>query len=200
MLSEEKLNFNFLTWIKKLQHYNCYSEEMINEIGDKLKLATFSTFSDTGAAYHGSMIDIVLYRLCKTACLINEFGLDKNPNLKVNTNMLMRVLLLQHISKCELFVPQENQWKIKNGYLFDYNNNLTTKLKCGERSVYMCMKYGIKLTEEEYEAMTVIDKIEDRGECFLTPLSIIVKFSNQLTMVDLRLENNKTKIKETIEE
>ena len=40
-LTEEKKNLNFVLWTKKLKDYNCYSESLINELGEKIKNGTF---------------------------------------------------------------------------------------------------------------------------------------------------------------
>lgn len=202
MITEEKINSNFVLWVERLKKYNCYSEEMINDIGDNIKNASFALSVNSGCAYTGSMIDTVLNHLCTIAYHLNEdaFGLNtkqrmKHPFLKVDSNTLMKVLLLQHISKAEMFVPQEQQWKIKNGYVFDFNPNMVAALKCGERSIYLCQKYGIKLTEEEYEAIRIIDKDDEnkKADTYVNPLCQIVKISNQLTAIEMhRQYNNKT--------
>lgn len=206
MISEEKINSNFVLWVERLKKYNCYSEEMINEIGEKLKNASFSLSTSIGSAYNGSMIDTVLNHLCTIAYHLNEdaFGINarqkyKHNSLRVDSDMLMRVLLLQHISKCELFAAQDQQWKISKGYLYDFNSELKTSLKTGERSIYLCQKYGIKLSEEEFEAMRIIDKEEDfKNNSYMTPLCAIVKIANQLTAIETyrnNLVNNKQKEK-----
>ena len=202
MITEEKLNSNFALWVERLKKYNCYSEEMINDIGDKLKMASFALSVNSGCAYDGSMIDTVLNHLCVIAYHINEdaFGINakqrmKHGYLKVNSNILMRVLLLQHISKSEMFIPQEQQWKIKNGYTFDFNPNMATTLKCGERSIFLCQKYDIKLSEEEYEAIRIIDKDDEnkKADTYVNPLCQIVKIANQLTAIEChrQYENKK---------
>lgn len=204
MITEEKINSNYVLWIERLKKYNCYSEEMINEIGDKIKNASFSLSASTGSAYKGSMIDTVLNHLCTIAYHINEdaFGLNskqknKHNSLKVNFDTLMRVLLLQHISKAELFIEQNEQWKINKGYLYDFNNDISTSLKTGERSIYLLQKYGVKLSEEEFEAMRIIDKEEDfKNNSYMTPLSAIVKIANQFTAIETyrnSIINNKPK-------
>lgn len=194
MISEDKINLNYVRWIEGLKKYNCYSERMIEEIGDKIKDASFALQENSGCAYQGAMLNVVLGNLCKLALRINE-TFDKHPFLKVNTNMLMRVLLLQHISKAEMFVYQTNQWKLKNGYIYDFNTDLQTCLKCGERSLYLCMKYGIELTEEEYEAIRIIDKDETNYNPYISPLCQLVKNVNQLVTIELHrmYENNKQK-------
>lgn len=206
MLTEEKINANFLKWIKCLEKYDCYSQSMINDIGDKIKNAPFTLHENMGGAYQGAMIDIVLNHLCKIATHINDNafkGNDENrtnhSNLYVNKNMLMKVLLLQHISKAEMFVYQTQQWKAKNGQFYDFNDELNTKLKTGERSIFMCQKYGIELSEEEYEAMCIIDKNEENGDIYSNSLTMLVKYVNKLTAIDIRYKQIK-KNKEVIEQ
>lgn len=206
MITEEKINANYLKWLKCLEKYNCYSQTLIDDIGDKIKNSSFTLHENMGGAYQGAMIDIVLNHLCKIAAHINEnaFGGDSDtkinhPNLYVNKSMLMRVLLLQHISKSEMFVQQTQQWKAKNGQFYDFNDQLNTKLKTGERSVFMCQKYGIELSEEEFEAMCIIDKNEENGDIYSNSLSMLVKYVNKLTAIDIRYNQIKKNKKEEIE-
>ena len=205
MLSIEKINSNFILWIERLQKYNCYSQRLIDDMGDLIKNASFSLTENSGSAYQGSMIDVVLNNLCRLGYELNEncFGYQNNKikhkHLYVNQNMLMRVLLLQHIAKAEMFVIQNNQWKAKNGYIYDFNGELKTSLKLGERSIFLCMKYGIDLNEEEYEAMRIIDKDEDKTNSFTQPLCAIVKIANQLTAIEKYREYINNKTIETIE-
>lgn len=206
MLTEEKINANFLKWIKCLEKYDCFSQTLINDIGDKIKNAPFTLHENMGGAYQGAMIDIVLNHLCTIATHINDNafkGDDENrinhSNLYVNKNMLMKVLLLQHISKAEMFVYQTQQWKAKNGQFYEFSDELNTKLKTGERSLFMCQKYGIELSEEEYEAMCIIDKNEENGDIYSNSLTMLVKYVNKLTAIDIRNKQIK-KNKEIIEQ
>ena len=204
MLTSEKINLNYITFCNKLKKYNCYSEQMINEIGEQLKDCSFSMNDDSGSAYQGSMIDIVLNHLCSVAYNINEvvFGpTGKFNSMRVNPDMLMRVLLLQHIAKAEMFVNTRDTWKVKKGMLYEFNTNLKASLKLGERSLYLCQKYGIELAEEEYEAIRIIDKSEDDKIMFyINPLCSIVKMANQFVAVEMRQKYINNKEKETIEE
>ena len=79
---------------------------------------------------------------------------------------------------------KKEQWKINKGMLYEFNSELATSLKLGERSIFLCMKYGIKLTEEEYDAMKVCDKDEEKNNSFVTPLAELVKIANQLTAIE----------------
>lgn len=199
-LSEEKLNRNYILWIECLKKYNCYSEELIDEYGERIKNSSFALTKSSGGAYQGSLLDVVLSNLCVIATHINEcaFGMNDKQKLKhqylnVNKESLMKVLLLQHISKCELFTPSTEQWKVGKGILYEFNQDLPTSLKYGDRSVYICQKCGIKFTEEEYDAMKVCDKDEDKTNSFVTPLAEIVKISNQLTAIEIYQKEKNSK-------
>ena len=190
-ISEEKINKNYLLWIEYLKKYDCYSEDLINDYGNAIRNGSFAMTEGTGAGYQGSLLNVVLNNLCVIATHINEggFGIngngkEKHPNLYVDKKSLMKVLLLQHISKSEIFVATTEQWKINKGIYYDFNPNLGTAMKLGERSIFLCMKYGIKLTEEEYDAMKICDKEEDKNNSFTTPLAELVKIANQLTAIE----------------
>ena len=191
MLNEETINKDYILWCEYLKKYNCDSDALQNDLGEKIKNASWSLNLQSGGG-KGTMLHTVLTSLCPIAAHINNdaFGLnskqkDKHPLLKVDNNSLMKVLLLQHISKADMFVPSTEQWKINKGMLYDFNPNLETVLKLGARSVYLCMKYNISLTEDEYEAMLILDKEEDKTNSFTNPLCEIVKISNQLTAIEI---------------
>jgi hypothetical protein len=190
-ITEEKINKNYLLWTEYLKKYDCYSEELIDDYGDAIRIGAFAMSDSSGASYQGSLLNVVLNNLCVIATHINEggFGIngngkEKHPYLYVDKKSLMKVLLLQHISKAEMFVPSKEQWKINKGMLYEFNSEIATSLKLGERSIFLCMKYGIKLTEEEYDAMKVCDKDEEKNNSFVTPLAEIVKIANQLTAIE----------------
>lgn len=196
-LTEEKKNLNFTLWTTKLKDYGCYSESLINELGDKLTNATFNMNDSNGGCYDGALIDVILSNLCTLGYHINEcaFGLNEkgrrnHPFLNVNLDMLMRVLLLQHISKADYFIPQSETWKKSKGFLYEFNGKLDTQLKLGERSAYMCLKHGINLSEMEYEAMTIIDKDEKAFNSHFSPLAQLVRTINQLVAVELQRKHD----------
>ncbi len=201
MLSKEKQNANYLNFIKRLEKYGCYSEQMIDDLGDSIKTCSFAMNEDSGASYEGSLIDVVLNKLCKLAYDINEYALTGKHNcLSVNFEMLMRVLLLQHIGKAQMFVVENEAWKKKKGINYKFSDDLVANLKLGERSLFLCQKYGIFLTEEEYEAIRIIDKDDSKGDFYVSPLALLAKMVNTLTSLELKKEwENKNK-KEKIEE
>lgn len=206
MPTPEKINANYLLFIKYLEKYECYSEEMIKEIGDKIKMAPYSREVEFGGAEPGSLIDVTLNKLCKIGAQINTNALGKNggdkishPNLCVNQHMLMRVLLLMNLAKAEMFVPVTDDWKTRRGINYDFVE-MKTKMKLGQRSLYLCQKYGIKLSEEEFDAFSTIDISDETGERFLSPLYAVVKTAKMLTLIELRQEYLRSVEKKKFEE
>ena len=103
MITEEKINRNYLIWIDSLKKYDCYSDKLIELYGESIKSASFAMNESAGCAYVGSLLDTVLFKLCTIATHINEnaFGGEENKlhqSLNVKKESLMKVLLLQHIS------------------------------------------------------------------------------------------------------
>jgi len=202
-MTPDKINANYLLFMQYLKKYDCYSEEMIKDIGDKIKIAPYSKEVEYGGAEPGSLIDVTLYKLCKIGAQINNNALGKNsgdtvshPCLCVSQYMLMRVLLLMNLAKAEMFVPTSEDWKRRKGINYDFAE-MKTKMKLGQRSLYLCQRYGIKLSEEEFDAFSTIDISDETGERFLSPLYAIVKTAKMLTLIELRqeylrsIENNK---------
>lgn len=182
---------NYEIWVEYLKKYNCYSESLINEYGEKIKKCSFNMNETNGGCYEGALAETIIYHLCKTAYNINETMKNTCPIMAVDTSSLIRVLLLQHIAKADYYIETPEQWKRNKGMLYDFNGEIKTQLKCGERSAWICMNHGIKLTDVEYEAMTIIDKDEKNTNCKMTPLCVMVKTVNQMVSVELQQIRNK---------
>jgi hypothetical protein len=208
MITQDKINSNYLKFIQCLEKYGCYSEEMITEMGEKIKYAPYSLQKQFGGAEPGGLINVTLNHLCKMAININNkvFGVDDKGNimnqyLYVNPNMIMRVLLLMNIAKAEVLVENPSKWHRDNlGKMYEYKN-MKTKMDFAQRALYLCQKYNIKLEEEEYEAFHVLSMDEDNRDVFQSPLFVLIKSVIMLTNVTLRQEElaKLTESEETIE-
>lgn len=193
MITDAKINDNYTRWCNNLQRYGCYSERMIIELGKAIKDAPFCMSAQGGGAYRGGMLDVVLNHLLPIAYRINNnvFGPNaspSNPLLFSDNNSLTRVLLLQHISKAVMFQYQSQQWKARNGSLYEFNNALPTCMKCGERSAFLSQFYGITLNEFEYEAIRSLELSNDEQSIYSCPLTMIVVTANLFTNKEIRLK------------
>lgn len=190
MLTEEQLNVNLLLYKKKLEGaINQDLSPLFNEIGDKLKRASFSLKEESGLAFEGSLIFVVLKQLTTLAVKINEL---QEPSYQVDKNTLVKVCLLQHLYKCIMFVKTTEEWRIKKGEIFTFNN-LNTPLKGSLLTMFLCFKYDIKLTEEEIEAISSLDRDDEQIRYRSSPLSTLVRCVNDLILSNGRIKfiNNK---------
>lgn len=114
---------------------------------------------------------------------------------KYTKSSLVTVALLHDFSKAgsikggevvPYYIPAE-QWKAeKLGQIYDYNYDMLY-LAQSHRTMYLLMKFGIKLTEEEFQAITIADgqyvdsnKMYAHKEQFL---SILLHFADMLAML-----------------
>lgn len=207
--SEEKLNSNFLLFINYLRKYDCYSDDMVREMGEKIKRASYSLEEQYGGCYDGSLVDVTLNVLCKIGFKINEnvfgptggqTGQICDTTMYVNPASLMKVLLLLNIGKSVMFIEQKEAWAKKKGRMYQFDDSLSTVMKLGARTLFICQKYGIRLNEDEYCAISSIDKDDETGSRFQTPLYSMVNAAKNLTLVKLRQDYLAEKGNETKEE
>lgn len=185
MLNEEKINSNYVLWQTKLKDNDCYSEQLMEIYGDDIRTASYGMEENSGSAYDGALINCVLYKICRYAVTINNMLPEA---IKVNQKSLLKVCLLQHISKSIMYVKETDPYWVKKGKRYTYSS-FGTSLKSGERSVLMCIQNGIQLTDEEYEAMRIIDKdTNDKTNYHSSMLATIVKCSNELANSILKNE------------
>ena len=66
--------------------------------------------------------------------------------------------------------------------MYDFNEDLVS-MRVGERSVYYALSNGVKLTEEEYAAIIMFDKTDDKmAEYHNSILGELLKMGNTLAI------------------
>ena len=191
MLSEEKIKFNYSVFISKLEKYNCLTEKLKqdDEFNNKLMNASAFVNEDSGGAYAGSLIEHA-NRVAVIAYKINE-SLAKE--VQISPDSIVRVSYLFGISKAIMLEANTVEYEIKRGKLYRFANNLPA-IKGSELSIYLCNKYDIELTQEEFEAILIIDKDCDiQSKIFSSVLTNIIKSAN-----DLAISEKKAKYKNNI--
>jgi hypothetical protein len=170
------------TYFKKLN--NCgVSEEACKKLqekyGDILYLASYSNNNDVGLAYEGSMIDTSLKKLAVFAVKLNDIFPEQ---MRVDKASLVKVCLLQHISKAERFVKSNDEWrKTRLGELYSYTKGMPA-IGIGLHSIAMATSCGVEFTTEEIEAMTIIDRKDDDAQIkyHSSLMSMIVRQANDM--------------------
>lgn len=193
-LTSDQRKLNYVTYINKLQSVGGYSEELFYKIGERLSNAPMNNYLDSGLAYIGAFIYNAMRKIAYYAVLENE-KLDESE--KVDKNSIVKVALLNQISKALQFEPNSNKWELENrGIAWKYNET-DVALRTGEKSLYLCSKYGIQFTSEEFEAMLICDKTDDDfSKIYSSTLSILIKNATNLTYNLARLNYKKSINKE----
>jgi hypothetical protein len=87
--------------------------------------------------------------------------------------------LLHQVGKANLYKPCTSEWHRKNqGKMYEFNEDLVS-MRVSERSVYYALSHGITFTEEEYSAIIMSDKSDDKmAEYHNSTLGDLLKMAN----------------------
>ena len=185
MQAEEKINSNYLLYIKQLNGIGIDTKLLDEKFGDKIKIGTFATTTDHKFCYNGSLITFS-FDLLKTAIKINEIlPTESQANLK----SIVKVCLLIFISKAVMYQPTQDEWKIKRGIVYEFSP-YEYALKTGIRSVQICNECGITFNAGEMEAMISIDRNpeEQQVKYNSTVISGVVNSSLMLTTIKNKIK------------
>ena len=188
-MTEEIRLKNYQLFLKKLNEIGVDTTLMDEKMGSKIINATFSITNEYGLAYDGSLINTVLRVITPYAIKLNNLLPE---SMQVDQKSIIKVCLLSHISKCEMFIPNDNQWEIeKRGLLYKYAKS-DLAFKMGMRSLILAQDLGIKFTPQEIEALTIMDRDpnDEQARFFASPLSVIIKQANELTFLQSRHNTN----------
>jgi hypothetical protein len=185
-----QINVNnlFDVYCKKITTYGLSVDEakmLIQSIGaDRIKNAPFMMDNKYNVSTQGSMLLVVLHLLTTTAYyLYNNTYKQIMPNISdvVNESSLYKVCLLQHLAKAVMFEPDKYPYQ----YRFAESQ---TSLKLGSRSLSLLTNCGIKLTETEVEALTIIDvdEIASSKNFYISTLAKMVKQVNDITNIAIK--------------
>lgn len=159
MITQEQLQKNYIRYVNALEKYfPNKSTALIDYLGDDLLIAPASTNLNLHCAFPGGLIHHLLI-VAKYAIKYNN---TLDPVIKVDENSVMRVSLLCEIGKINLYVPNKDDWTLKKGQGYNFNQTLVS-MGVGERSLFYASQAGIKLTDAEYQAILNFGKINDNA-------------------------------------
>ena len=179
-LTEENFNKAWVTFWGNMQLANLAEHFDEETLKHDLKEAAGALSIETGLAYPGALlVHINLFtsiaeRLAKMVC-------GTFPN--ITKEQLVKICCIQHLSKIEMYEPNDNQWEIeKRGFLYKFAETEGC-LKFGERSALNALNAGVKLTPTEFEAVCSLDKDGEDAKnrkYMVDILSMIVRQANEL--------------------
>ena len=191
-------NKYFETYFKKLASSGVPQEacDKLQELyGKEMLTAGYNTKLDSGLAYDGALLETSLTKLAVFAVKLNELYPEE---IRVDKKSIVKVCLLQHISKCRRMTKSNDEWRInKLGEVYTYTEGMPA-IGTGLHSLIMANSAGIKFDPFEAEAMTIIDRKDDdlQAKYHSCMLSVIVKQANEMVyMQQQEIEKKKKDIK-----
>jgi len=182
MLDKEQILKNQSRLLETSDKYGIFTPELKEFLGDDLTAAPASTSLDMYGAYPGGLVEHILIA-SKYAVNVNNILPER---LQQDVSSILKCTILSQIGKVFLFKPNESEWhRNKLGKMYEFNDQLVS-MRVGERSAYYCSKYGVDLTEEEYQTIMNSDKGDDdlQSKYHSTPLAQIVKQGFELAIFD----------------
>lgn len=185
-LDESKKEKNLVLFFKRLESIGVDTRLLSEKYSAKLKDCPLGTTISTGLAYDGALLDKILRHFTPKALQILD---TIDESIKPTKEQVMKVAFLHKIGLCNMFIKNTNEWEITNrGIKYTYAPSKVA-LKSGMRSILICQECNISLTEEEMEAMIILERNEDDSQAkfYSSPLAIIIKTANEIVNLENRL-------------
>ena len=178
----------------KVSNYTKFKRYLNNLVGDDITdriielcggddvvmNASFGMNDESCTAYDGALLRLSI-KIAEYAVKLNDILPEDQ---RVQNSSIYKVALLHHIAKAVMYTKNTNDWEVKNrGILYKFNNNNDISLRCGERSILLAMNSGVKFSDDEFEAMRVIDKINEGDNTvrwYGSTLSMLIRQANEI--------------------
>jgi hypothetical protein len=170
MLTITQLEKNQKRFRETNEKYGIFSPALEEFLGDAFYTTPASSSLNMIGCYPGGLLHFLI-RACTYAIKVNEILPDR---LKQPTETIVRVVFLSQIGKVFMFKMKDGE--NYRGQLYDFNDDLV-RMHVGERSVYYALKYGVDLSENEYQAILNLDKDggDKMAKYFSEPLTEVIK-------------------------
>jgi hypothetical protein len=127
---------------------------LMNDVGERLILCPASPREEQYGCHPGGLVQHAL-RVTDAMRKINSA-----LGYELQTASILKVGLLHEIGKVgdnetDYFIDQDSDWhREKLGQLYKYNENIE-KMTVSHRTLWLLQHYGVALTRDEWEAITV---------------------------------------------
>jgi hypothetical protein len=190
-LDKAKLEKNVKKFEEVNGKYKIFTDDLMDFLGQDFFLAPASPMRDMNNAFPGGLLDHTI-KVAKYAVYLNN---SLPESMRESIDSILKVSFLSEIGKTHLFTPCQSEWHIKNqGKYFEYNEELVS-MKVGERSAYYALSNGVKLTDDEYQAILNHDKSEEDKQVrwYTSKLGQLLKQATDLAILEEKetLKNGK---------
>jgi len=187
-LDKQKLERNIKKFEEVNEKYNIFTKDLLDFLGQGYFLSPASPMKDMNNAFPGGLLDHTI-KVAKYAVYLNKVIPE---SMQETMESILKVSFLSEIGKTFLFTPCKSEWHMTNlGKYFEYNEELVS-MRVGERSAHYALSNGVKLTEDEYQAILNHDKSDDDKQVrwYTTKLCQLLKQATDLAILEEKEMNN----------
>lgn len=157
-LDQTKIVANTKKYFETATNLGFMTDELQAFLGTDFIKAPASTVTKLHNAFEGGLIAHLL-NVAKYAVMFNN-ALPADE--KVDQNSLLKVALLHQIGKAKLYIANDSEWHKKNlGQMYKFNEDLVS-MRVSDRSIFYASAHGVTFTEEEYQAIIMFDREDDK--------------------------------------
>jgi len=182
MLTAEQIQSNKKKFLDTNSKYNIFTKELEDFLGEDFFIAPASTSLDMYGCYPGGLLSHC-FKAAKYAVKINDLLPE---SMRSQTSSILKCVFLSQIGKTFMFKLNDNEWQKKTlGKMYDFTEH-EVSMKAGERSVHYATKYGVNLTEEEFQSLLNSDKESDdkMAKYRSSNLSNVVRMGFELSIIE----------------
>ena len=186
MLKPEQIVKNTRKYFQTTQDLGVMPESLMSFLGEAFIKAPASTMKSLHNAFEGGLIDHLL-NVTKYAVNFNN-ALSEDE--RVDQKSLVKVCLLHQIGKAHMYKPCESDWHRTNqGKMYEFNDS-DVSMRVSDRSIYYLLSHGVKLTEEEFGAIAMFDRGDDKmAEYHNSTLGDILKAASLFAIKNEKRKN-----------
>lgn len=150
---------------------------MLDGLDEHLALAPASSRVDFHNAFPGGLVDHSLRVLANANTLIKAYGYNVPKDSLIIGALFHDLGKVGHVTESgdviDYYVPQDSQWhREKLGEMYKHNPKLPY-MTVPHRGVYICQRFGVRLTHDEFLAIVLNDGFvvqENKPYCLKEPL------------------------------
>lgn len=181
-LTQDKILKNTEKYFKTGEKYKFMNEELMNFLGQDFIKAPASTLKSLHNAFEGGLVDHTL-RVTSFAVKLNDVLPE---TMRVPIESLIKVSCLHQIGKAKLYKENTSQWhKDNQGKMYEFNDKMVS-MSVGERSAHYALSYGIKLNEEEFQAIVNFakDSTDKQAKYHSSTLGVLLRQAIELAIME----------------
>lgn len=178
IISEQKFEAMFSSFQTNFAAAKLQMFYNMDNLREQLRGAAGALNEDSGVAYAGGLLSHINLTIAIAKEIVMSPLFQKMFSVPIES--VLKVICLQHLSKMDMIEPNDDEYSAKKrGYPFKFKET-SVYLKAGERSILNAMNNGVKFTDEEYEAMKIMDRDNDDRKVVASTLSLIVRNANEI--------------------